>query len=122
MVAAGEPGHVLALVDPDSAFAEAVGGGGVAVVQLLTWGHQQLAEAFAGQFPSPGGPFRMGEWDATAWGPRLVGCSTWAGVRLRGNALTVGWSLLLDAEIEQVEVGAETEPLVHRRGQYQRPG
>ena len=92
MVAAGEPGHVLALIDPESDLAIALDSSGPRVVQLLEWRHQQLAEAFAGQFPSPGGPFRMGEWEDTAWGPRLADASTWAGVRVEAEARRVGWS------------------------------
>jgi flavin reductase (DIM6/NTAB) family NADH-FMN oxidoreductase RutF len=122
MVAAGEPGHVLALVDPESDFAEAVQETRVAVVQLLTWDHRQLADVFAGQFPAPGGAFRLAEWDQTTWGPKLRDVSAWAGVRLIDGAGTaVGWSTLIDAVIEQVDIGDEATPLVHRRGRYLRP-
>ena len=72
MVAGGEPGRVLALVDPDSDLRDVLGETGRAVVHLLEWEHRDLAEAFAGQLPSPGGPFRMGEWEQTDHGPRLV--------------------------------------------------
>ena len=121
MIAAGDPGHALALVDPDSDFAETVQETGMAVVQLLEWPHRDLAEAFAGLAPAPGGPFKLGSWVDTEWGPRLQGASNWAGVRLTGEQPEVGWSLLLDATIEHVELGEEKEPLVHRRGRYVRP-
>ena len=121
MVAGGDPAHVLALVDPDSDLAEVVTDTGRAVVQLLEWEHRDLAEAFAGTAPAPGGPFRMGTWQETAWGPRLVGASAWAGLRLAGEPGEVGWSLLLDLVVEHVEIGAESAPLVHRRGRYVRP-
>jgi flavin reductase (DIM6/NTAB) family NADH-FMN oxidoreductase RutF len=121
MVAHGEPAHALALVDPDSDLADTVQQTGTAVVQLLQWAHRDLAEAFAGVAPAPGGPFRTGTWADTDWGPRLEGASAWAGVRITGVPRDVGWSLLLDAVIEHVEIGEETEPLVHRRGRYLRP-
>ena len=121
MVAAGEPSRVLALVDPDSDLADAVQDNQVAVVQLLEWEHRNLAEAFAGVAPAPGGPFRLGTWVDTDWGPRLQGASAWAGLRVTGQQREVGWSLLLDAVIEHVEIGEEREPLVHRRGRYVRP-
>ncbi len=121
MVAAGEPSHLLALVDPDSDFAEAFEDTGTAVVQLLEWAHRDLAEAFAGQAPAPGGPFRLGTWQDTDWGPRLLGASAWAGVRVTGQQREVGWSLLVDAEVEHVEIGEEREPLAHRRGRYVPP-
>jgi flavin reductase (DIM6/NTAB) family NADH-FMN oxidoreductase RutF len=120
MVAAGDPGHALALVDPDSDFAEAVQRTGRAVVQLLEWPHRDLAEAFAGVAPAPGGVFTLGSWMDTDWGPRLEDASAWAGVMLTGTS-EVGWSLLLDTTIEHVEIGQEREPLVHRRGRYVRP-
>jgi flavin reductase (DIM6/NTAB) family NADH-FMN oxidoreductase RutF len=121
MIAAGDPARALALVDPDSDLAATVEDTGAAVVQLLEWGHRDLAEAFAGLAPAPGGPFRTGTWVDTDWGPRLEGTSAWAGVRVTGPRREVGWSLLLDAVIEHVEIGEVAEPLVHRRGRYQRP-
>lgn len=122
MFAAGNPGHALALLDPDSAFAELLATTRTAVLQLLAWEHRDLADAFAGVSPAPGGAFRMGEWADSEWGPLLSGVSGWAGLRLvDGELREVGWSVLADAVIEHVEVGAETAPLVHRRGRYQRP-
>jgi hypothetical protein len=65
----------------------------------------------------------MADWDETEWGPKLRDVSTWAGVRLGDDATsTVGWSILVDAVIEHVDIGDETAPLVHRRGRYLRPG
>jgi flavin reductase (DIM6/NTAB) family NADH-FMN oxidoreductase RutF len=122
MVAAGEPAHILALLDPDSDFAETVVRTRVAVVQLLEWQHQRLADAFAGQFPAPGGPFRLADWRETRWGPLLSGATTWAGVRLVDEEpRAYGWSVLADTVIESVEIGPEAAPLVHRRGRYQKP-
>jgi flavin reductase (DIM6/NTAB) family NADH-FMN oxidoreductase RutF len=120
MVAAGDPARILALIDPESDVAVALADTGAAVVQLLEWEHQQIAEAFASRFPSPGGPFRMGEWTDTEWGPRLADATTWAGVRVADAARQVGWYLLVDTAIEHVEIGPESAPLTHRRGQYER--
>jgi hypothetical protein len=55
----------------------------------------------------------------TLWGPRLASATTWAGVRLE-SAAEVGWSILVTCVLEEVSVG-EDDPLVHRRGRYQRP-
>lgn len=121
IVANGEPARVLALLDPDSDLADTLARTGRAVVQLLAWGHRDLAEAFAGTAPAPGGPFRTGEFEQTAWGPRLLDADTWAGVVLESTT-TVGWSSLVTCVVEQATVGDdETAPLVHRRGRYLRP-
>jgi flavin reductase (DIM6/NTAB) family NADH-FMN oxidoreductase RutF len=120
MVANGEPARVLALVDPDSDLADVVEQTGRAVVQLLSWPHRDLAEAFAGTAPAPGGPFRMAAFEDTDWGPRLVEATTWAGTRLEATA-EVGWSRLLTLSVERVSVGDDDAPLVHRRGRYERP-
>jgi flavin reductase (DIM6/NTAB) family NADH-FMN oxidoreductase RutF len=121
-VVAGDPGHVIGLLDPDSTVAERLLETRTGVVQLLEWRHRGLADAFAGVAPAPGGLFTLGEWVDTDWGPRLADASSWAGVRLvDGDPTAVGWSVLVDAVIEHLEVGEEHQPLVHRRGRYVRP-
>lgn len=120
MVANGSPAHVLALLDPDSSFLAGLRASTTSVVQLLEWGHRDLADAFAGVAPAPGGPFRMAQWRETDWGPVLADATTWAGVRL-AESRPVGWSELVDCVVEHVEVGDEDAPLVHRRGRYLRP-
>ena len=72
MVAGGEPGRLLALLDPDCSLRDVLEETGRGVVHLLRWEHRDLAEAFAGQMPAPGGPFTTGEWEQTDHGPRLV--------------------------------------------------
>lgn len=118
MVAGGEPAHVLALVDPDSDLVEVVRRSRTAVVALLEWPHRQLADAFAGVAPAPGGPFRAGTWTDSDWGPVLEGTGGWLGLRVAEASREVGWSLLLDGVVEHVELGEERQPLVHRRGRY----
>ncbi len=120
MVAGGEPAHVLALVDPDSDLADVVRRSGTAVVALLEWPHRQLADAFAGVAPAPGGPFRAAGWTESDWGPVPDGTSGWAGLRIAEDPPEVGWSLLLDGVVEHVWLGEEEQPLVHRRGRYVR--
>lgn len=119
MVALGPQPVVLALLDPDSDLLEALRDTGRGVVQLLSWGDRQLAEAFAGTAPAPGGPFRQAPFVETAFGPRLASATTWCGVRLSGER-EVGWSTEVTAVIEQVEIGDDDEPLLHRRGRFHR--
>lgn len=122
MIAAGEPGHALALLDPDSSFAETLAATRTCIMHLLGHEHRDISDAFAGAAPAPGGAFRIGEWVDSEWGPVLSGVSGWAGLRLGDGGLRdVGWSVLAVGVIERVELAEETtEPLVHRRGQYQR--
>jgi flavin reductase (DIM6/NTAB) family NADH-FMN oxidoreductase RutF len=120
MVAGGEPGRLLALLDPDSALRDVLESTGLGVVHLLRWEHRDLAEAFAGQLPAPGGPFTMGEWEQTDHGPRLLGALTWASVQTESFE-PVGWSDLLVARIDGLVVGEDDTPLEHRRGRYLRP-
>jgi flavin reductase (DIM6/NTAB) family NADH-FMN oxidoreductase RutF len=122
LVAPGEPARLIGLLDPDSDLAEQLPQTRTAIVQMLEWPHRDLADAFAGVAPAPGGVFRMGEWEQTEWGPRLSGAGTWAGVRMAATApRQVGWSLMVETTIERVEIGEDAAPLVHRRGRYQRP-
>lgn len=120
MVANGEPAHVLLLVDPDSDLADVVARTGRAMVQLLTWPQRDLAEAFAGTAPAPGGPWRMATFVDSLWGPRLADATTWAALSLE-SAVDVGWSTLLTCVVQELAVGDEDAPLVHRRGRYVRP-
>ena len=80
-----------------------------------------LADAFAGLAPAPGGPFRLGTWTDTRWGPLLEGVSAWAGFTI-ADTTEVGWSLLVDGVLDEIHLGEPGEPLVHRRGRYLRPG
>ena len=145
MVATGEPASVLGLLDPDSDLAGALAvalsvalsddartesgaesqsgsgsGLGRAVVQLLQWRHRDLAEMFAGAAPAPGGMFAQSEFVQTPWGPRLADATTWLGVSV-ADAREVGWSKLVTGTIDHLEIGAEDDPLVHRRGRYEHP-
>jgi len=121
LVADGEPGRVLGLLDPDSDLWDALAETPTFVVSLLGWGDRPLADAFAGVAPAPGGVFRLGSWTDTEWGPVLDSALAWAGCRLvEEQPRTVGWSVLAEAVVEQVTLADEgdTRALVHRRGRY----
>lgn len=117
MAANGEPARLLALVDPDSDLADVVERTGRACVQLLAWSHRNLADAFAGVAPAPGGLFRQAAFADTAWGPRLADVDTWAGVSIE-STVEVGWSLLLTGTVDEVTIGPDEQALGHRRGRY----
>ncbi len=119
MVALGPEPGVLALLDPDADLLEVLRDTGRAVVQVLSWGERQLAEAFAGTAPAPGGPFRQARFTDTPYGPRLSSATTWAGVRLTGER-DVGWSVEVAAALDEVHVGEDDDALLHRRGRFLR--
>ncbi len=112
----GEPWRLVAALDPDADFTDALLASGRAVVSLLTPAHRQLAEAFAGG-PAPGGPFKIGEWVDTEWGPRPADVTTWSGVRITDQRAE-GWSLLVTCELDRIELGADDAALLHYRGEY----
>lgn len=120
MVSGGDPGRVLALIDPDSDLRDTLESTGRGVVTLLQWQHRDLAEAFAGRFPAPGGLFAMGEWEQTDHGPRLTDASAWATVEVESFS-SVGWSDLVVTRLIAAAFAADPEPLEHRRGRYLRP-
>lgn len=121
MVAGGEPARILALLDPDSDLTETLHRTGRAVVHLLGWRHRDLADAFAGVAPAPGGAFRLAAFEPGDWGPLLVDAPAWAAVSLEAEQDT-GWSSLVTCVVDEVHLGEDTAPLVHRRGRYQPPG
>lgn len=116
---AGRAAEVLGLLDEESELAEALRGTATVSVNLLPADREPLAEAFARTMPAPGGPFRMGEWQDTEWGPRLVGVP-WLGARLVGEPVYAGWALLIRAAIEQLDP-AGAAPAIHHRGRYLDP-
>jgi flavin reductase (DIM6/NTAB) family NADH-FMN oxidoreductase RutF len=122
MLANGETAHLLALLDPDSDLLDGLRSSGRAVVQLLTHRQRDLAEAFAGTAPAPGGAFRMAEFVETSYGPRLAGAATYAEVALVTES-ELGWSALVTCRVDRVVVGPEDEPVLgHRRGRFFRLG
>ncbi|GIF43245.1 flavin reductase family protein [Actinoplanes xinjiangensis] len=117
MIADGDPGRVLGLIDEESDFWEAVSAAGRFAVTPLAPDDRQLADRFAGLFPAPGGLFASGEWEQTAYGPVPAGATTWAGCVL-DSSRPCGWAVLLDGVIETVRTGSGGPPLVHYRGRY----
>jgi len=121
MVALGPSPSVLALLDPDTDLLDVLRDDGLAVVQLLSWADRDLAEAFAGTAPAPGGPFRQAEFVDTDHGPRLASAGTWADVRYVGER-EMGWSVEVEVAIEQVTIdeSGSDDALLHRRGRFHR--
>jgi flavin reductase (DIM6/NTAB) family NADH-FMN oxidoreductase RutF len=117
LVADGEPGRVLGLVDDESELWSAIETAGRFTVIPLAPRHRQLADRFAGLMPAPGGLFRAEAWTDTEYGPVPADVLSWTGCRL-DVARPYGWGLLVEATVAHVELGAPDEPLVHYRGRY----
>ena len=83
-------------------------------------GKSRFAEGRVAEL-APGGPWRMSEWVRTGHGPRLASAATWALVSVE-TEVEVGWSRLVTCTLDEVVVGDDPEPLVHRRGRYVPPG
>lgn len=120
LVADGDPGRVLGLVDDESELWEAMSAAGRFTVCPLGAGEQPLADRFAGRAPAPGGVFAQGErWRETEYGPVLAGDRTWAGCTLDG-ARRYGWAMLVEATVVEATFGADpVNPLTYHRGRYQ---
>ncbi|GAA2578282.1 hypothetical protein GCM10010435_63130 [Winogradskya consettensis] len=118
LVADGDPGRVLGLVDEESDFWDAVSVARRFAVTPLGPDDQQLADKFAGLMPAPGGLFAAGEWVETEYGPVPRDAGSWAGCRLDAER-EYGWALLVEATVERVEIGdVAGVPLLHFRGRY----
>lgn len=119
LVGEGEPAELVALVDEDCDWWELFRSTGAAAVNVLAQGQGRVADAFARATPSPGGPFRTGDWVDAPHGPRLVGAAGSLGVRLVDpDPAHAGWGLLVRAVVESVELADDLEALEHRRGRY----
>jgi hypothetical protein len=73
LVAEGQPAPLLGLIDPTSAFFEAMQETGAFVVQVLAVGDRALAERFSEVRPPIRGPFERLQVAESPWGPVLGG-------------------------------------------------
>lgn len=117
LVADGDPGRVLGIVDEESDLWPVLERTGRFAVVLLDAEERRIADRFAGLLPAPGGPFAVGGWRTTEFGPVPEGERTWAGCRLDGSR-PYGWGRLVEATVETVAIGATSTALVHLGGGY----
>jgi flavin reductase (DIM6/NTAB) family NADH-FMN oxidoreductase RutF len=120
LVADGDPGEVIGLIDDESALADILTETSTLTVNLLGWKQRSLADAFAGVTPAPGGPFGLAAWQETDWGPVLESSLGWIGARLKPDPHHAGWGLLLMAVVERVELRSDPadDLLCYARGRY----
>jgi 3-hydroxy-9,10-secoandrosta-1,3,5(10)-triene-9,17-dione monooxygenase reductase component len=117
LVAEGEPARLLGLIDPASAFWEAMRSSGAFVVHVLAQRDRRLAERFAEVRPPIRGMFAGLEATASPWGPVLGGDRPRVSCRLSGST-TIGYAELVEGVIEEVDPRDLDDPLVWLRGGY----
>jgi 3-hydroxy-9,10-secoandrosta-1,3,5(10)-triene-9,17-dione monooxygenase reductase component len=117
LVAEGEPAHLLGLIDPTSAFWEAMRDTGSFVVHVLAAGDRALAERFSEVRPPVRGAFGGLRVAASRWGPILAGRRPRAACRLVGST-PAGHAELVDGIIEQLELHDLEDPLAYLHGAY----
>lgn len=118
VVADGEPGEVVGLIDPASELFQTLIDARCWAISLLSYRDHLLSDAMAGLAPAPGGPFRMAEWRDTRWGPVLTASPGWLGARLLGDPVEAGWSMLVRGVVESVEIDETVAPVAYVRGNY----
>ncbi|HEX6678768.1 MAG TPA: flavin reductase family protein [Actinomycetes bacterium] len=121
LVAEGEPARLLGLIDPTSAFWEAMQEAGTFVVHVLAAGDRPLAERFAERRPPVRGAFEGLALAPSPWGPVLDGTRPRASCRLAGST-TVGYAELVEGVVEQLEVHDLDDPLAWLHGRYRSLG
>jgi 3-hydroxy-9,10-secoandrosta-1,3,5(10)-triene-9,17-dione monooxygenase reductase component len=117
LVAEGQPACLLGLIDPTSAFWEAMQETHAFVVHLLAAGDRPLAERFSEVRPPIRSPFERLEVAESPWGPVLGGSRPRAACRLAGSA-PVGHAELVEGVIEQLELPDLDDPLAYLHGVY----
>jgi 3-hydroxy-9,10-secoandrosta-1,3,5(10)-triene-9,17-dione monooxygenase reductase component len=116
LVAEGQPAHLLGLIDPTSAFWEAVQEARAFVVHVLAVADRAPAERFS-EVRHPSGA-RSSAW---RW-PSHPGARSWAepapaACRLAASS-PVGHAELVEGEIEQLELPDLEDPLAYLPGRY----
>jgi flavin reductase (DIM6/NTAB) family NADH-FMN oxidoreductase RutF len=117
LVAEGQPARLLGLIDPSSAFWEAMQETRGFVVHVLAVGDQALAERFSEVRPSIRSPFERLDVAESPWGPVLGGSRPRAACRLAGSA-PVGHAELVQGTIEELELHHLEDPLAYLHGTY----
>ena len=113
----GDPGEIHMLIGPLTDLWDALAETGRGVVHIAEVDHSGLGEVFAGLRPNPGGIFAGIETTPSDWGPLLTDLANRAYV----SVVTMeerGWSGVVVAAIDDVEISEVAEPLIHFRGAY----
>lgn len=121
IVVEGEPGYVEVVVGPATDLWDLIAATGRFVVHVCSDEDRHLAEVFAGLRPSPGGIFAGLETSQSDWGPVIETLGNRAYCTSE-NTREIGYSGLVTARVDQVEVADLTNPLAYFRGGFHHLG
>ncbi len=116
VLAQGEPARLAGLVSPDSDLADELAAGAPFVVHVLSDDHRRLAQHFAGILPAPEDQLAL---VPSPHGPVLEAVGDRLLCRVEDNG-PFGWSLLVRATVEAVEVATARAGLAWHRGAFHR--
>jgi flavin reductase (DIM6/NTAB) family NADH-FMN oxidoreductase RutF len=119
LVVQGDPAQAHLVVGPTTDLWETAADSGRFVIHICRAEDRQMADVFAGLWPSPGGLFAGMASTQSEWGPVLTDLPDRAYCSFESRAET-GWSGLLVGLIEMVEVSDLEDPMVHYRSGYRR--
>lgn len=117
----GDPGEVHMVIGPLTDLWDALADTGRCVIHVAEARHSALSDVFAGLRPNPGGVFSGIEASVSEWGPVLVDLPNRAYCRVE-RLEERGWSGIVVAAIDHVEISELDQPLIHYRGAYHRLG
>ena len=113
----GEPGEIHMVVGPVTDLWDALERTARCVVHVADHTQAARSDVFAGLRPSPGGIFAGVDIADSDWGPVLTDIDTRAYCSVVEMSER-GWSGVVIAAIDRVEVGDLDDPLIHFRGAY----
>jgi len=113
----GEPGEIHMVIGPLTDLWEAITATERCVIHVADGRHAALADVFAGLRPNPGGIFAGTEILPSEWGPLIVDLPTRAYCTVVSMGER-GWSGVVIAAVDHVDVAGLDDPLIHFRGAY----
>ena len=116
LMSQGEPPMLAGLISNESELADALeaSSSGRFVVQLLGAAHRRLAQHYSGELPAPANLLAVAE---TPRGPVLEAVPDRVFCRV-SSSKSFGWSLLVEAEVEDIEVGEAGKGLAWYHGGF----
>jgi flavin reductase (DIM6/NTAB) family NADH-FMN oxidoreductase RutF len=117
----GDPGEIHMVIGPVTDLWDVLADTGRCVVHIAEARHRAWSDVFAGLRPNPGGIFAGIDTRPSEWGPVLADLPNRAYCRVE-RMEERGWSGVVIATIDRVEISDLDEPLIHFRGAYHRLG